>query len=92
MYGHNGVGGAMRDFYSSPSDPLFWMHHAMVDRHYRIWQNKDAGRLNYVNGNGADGRPLTLDTSIVLNGLKPNLQIRDIMNTMGGFLCYKYDY
>lgn len=93
MYGHNGIGGAMRDFYSSPSDPIFWLHHGMVDRHFRIWQNNDKpSRVNYINGNGPDKKPLTMDTGIFLSGLKPDLKVRDIMNTMGGFLCYKYDY
>lgn len=90
-YGHRGIGAVMSDFYSSPSDPVFWLHHAMVDRHFRIWQNDDSNRLDYIDGNGPDGKPLTMDTTIYLNGLKPDLKIRDIMNTLGGFLCYRYD-
>ncbi|KAJ4290193.1 hypothetical protein N0V90_010408 [Kalmusia sp. IMI 367209] len=91
-YGHNGIGGTMRDFYTSPSDPVFWLHHGMVDRHFRIWQNLDGNRVNYIDGTGPDGNTLTMDTDIYLNGLKPNLKVRDIMNTLGGFLCYRYDY
>ncbi|KAF1977593.1 Di-copper centre-containing protein [Bimuria novae-zelandiae CBS 107.79] len=91
-YGHNGIGGVMRDFYSSPGDPVFWLHHAMVDRHFRVWQNDDPNRVNYIDGTGPDGKGLTMDTPIYLNGLKPDLRIRDVMNTLGGFLCYRYDY
>jgi tyrosinase len=31
--GHWQIGGSMSDFNSSPSDPLFFIHHAMVDRY-----------------------------------------------------------
>lgn len=91
-YGHNGIGGVMRDVYASPGDPIFWLHHGMVDRHFRIWQNNDSGRTKYIDGNGPNGVPLTMDTPIYLNSLQPNLKVSDIMNTLGGFLCYKYNY
>jgi tyrosinase len=91
-YGHNGIGGAMRDVYASPGDPVFWLHHGMVDRHFRIWQNNDPVRKTYINGNGPNNTPLTMDTDIYLNSLKPNLKVRDVMDTMGGFLCYRYSY
>lgn len=91
-YGHNGIGGVMRDVYASPGDPIFWLHHGMVDRHFRIWQNNDSGRTKYIDGTGPNGVALTMNTAIMLNGLQPNLKVSDIMNTMGGFLCYKYNY
>ena len=91
-YGHNGVGGVMRDVYASPGDPVFWLHHGMVDRHFRIWQNADSARLSYIDGTAAGGTPLTLDTSIVLNGLMPNMKVRDVMNTVASPMCYKYIY
>lgn len=30
--GHWQIGGSMMDFYSSPADPLFYLHHAQVDK------------------------------------------------------------
>jgi tyrosinase len=91
-YGHIGTGGEMNDFFASPNDPVFWLHHGMVDRHFRIWQNDDGNRVNYIDGVGPDGKALTMDTTIYLNGLKPDVKIRDVMNTLGGVLCYRYDY
>jgi tyrosinase len=39
---HNGihvwVGGTMTDIGTAAYDPLFWAHHAMVDRVWRLWQ------------------------------------------------------
>jgi tyrosinase len=91
-YGHNGIGGVMRDVYASPGDPVFWLHHAMVDRHFRIWQNDDSSRTGYIDGTSTGGAPLTLDTDIVLNGLGPTMKVRDVMNTLSSPLCYKYSY
>lgn len=39
--GHRGIGGDMADLYSSPSDPAFYFHHAMVDRVWTIWEARD---------------------------------------------------
>jgi tyrosinase len=39
---HNGVhvwvGGTMGDIATAAYDPLFWAHHAMIDRVWRLWQ------------------------------------------------------
>ena len=39
---HNGihvwVGGTMSDISTAAYDPLFWAHHAMIDRIWRLWQ------------------------------------------------------
>jgi tyrosinase len=39
---HNGVhvwvGGTMADIATAAYDPLFWAHHAMIDRVWRLWQ------------------------------------------------------
>ncbi|KAF2478297.1 Di-copper centre-containing protein [Lindgomyces ingoldianus] len=91
-WGHNGIGAVMSDVYASPGDPVFWLHHAFVDRNYRIWQNADAARVGYIDGTDRVGNPLTLDTVVSVNGMRPNVQIRDIINTMGDKLCYKYNY
>jgi tyrosinase len=37
--GHFQVGGIQLDVFASPSDPIFWLHHAQVDRLWTIWQN-----------------------------------------------------
>jgi tyrosinase len=40
-WGHNGVGAVMQDTWASPADAFFFLHHAFIDRNFRIWQNKD---------------------------------------------------
>jgi tyrosinase len=91
-WGHNGIGAVMQDPYGSPGDPVFWLHHGFIDRNYRIWQNANSARVSYVDGTDAAHNPLTLDTSVSVNGIRPNVRIRDILNTMDTTLCYKYNY
>ena len=40
---NNAVGGTM-DSSSSPADPLFWLHHANIDRLWVSWQQTHASK------------------------------------------------
>lgn len=91
-YGHNGVGSVMADVQASPGDMFFWLHHAFVDRTYRLWTNKNSQWLTQINGNDINGNALTLDTTVNTYGMMPDVKIRDIIDTTGTTLCYKYDY
>lgn len=92
-WGHNGVGAVMQDVYASPADPVFWLHHGFIDRNFRIWQNQNSGvRTTTVDGTDIDGNALTLDTSINVYSFKPDVKIRDVLDTTGQTLCYKYNY
>ena len=42
---HVWVGGTMGDPDWAAYDPLFWAHHTMVDRLWRIWQHRNPGAL-----------------------------------------------
>jgi tyrosinase len=35
---HNWAGGTMKDLMYSPKDPMFWLHHANVDRIWSLWK------------------------------------------------------
>lgn len=93
-WGHNGIGAVMQDVYASPGDPTFWLHHMFIDRNYRIWQNGNPSRVTAsgIDGNDGGGNRLTLDTWVHMNNIRPSVQIRDIINTLDGKLCYKYNY
>ena len=41
---HNLIGGAMADIVISPRDPLFWVHHANIDRLWLAWFEAGDGR------------------------------------------------
>ncbi|EEH10777.1 conserved hypothetical protein [Histoplasma capsulatum G186AR] len=97
-YGHNGIGSVMMDVAGSPSDPIFFMHHAFIDRNFRVWQNEAQARWTTINGVDSHGTPLTLDTVISVAGIRPDVRIRQILDTLGGAsiggvpFCYRYDY
>jgi len=91
-WGHNGIGAVMEDPYASPADPVFWLHHGFIDRNFRIWQNGNPSvRTTTINGKDHFGNALTLDTTINMQGLRPDITVRDILDTTGK-LCYKYNY
>lgn len=94
-YGHNGIGAVMSDVYASPSDPVFFLHHLFVDRNFRIWQNADSARKTSINGcvdQNSPCTPLTMDTWVYMHNLRPNVQVKDILDTMNGVMCYRYTY
>ncbi|KAF1358135.1 Di-copper centre-containing protein [Lizonia empirigonia] len=92
-WGHNGIGSVMQDTYASPADPVFFLHHAFIDRNFRIWQNAGGNaRVSAISGTDASGNQLTLDTTVNVKGIRPTVRIRDILNTQSSLLCYKYSY
>lgn len=90
------------DFYISPGDPVFWLHHGQIDRVWWIWQNLDpAARTNVVAGHlrpenpGAPPSPLgTLDDVLDMGVLGPSMTISQASSSMGltgGNFCYIYE-
>ena len=76
-------------------DPLFYIHHAFVDRLWWKWQSEDpANRLYQLGGPVKQGgsEETTLDHVMTTYGIRPNVTVRDVMDIQGGFLCYEYDY
>ncbi|KAK2803586.1 hypothetical protein FQN51_003348 [Onygenales sp. PD_10] len=84
------------DFFTSPGDPAFFLHHAMIDRVYWIWQNLDpAKRLTEIAGtitvfNEPPSRNTTVDDIIDLNNLAEARRIGDLQDTTSGPFCYRY--
>ena len=75
-------------------DPVFFLHHSNIDRLWWEWQQKDLWhRLTEYAGprsaSSADDSA-SLDDLLELGDLGPSVQVRDIMNTMEGDLCYVY--
>ncbi|KAL1627406.1 hypothetical protein SLS54_002331 [Diplodia seriata] len=100
--GHYGVGGTygqMGDLYASPTDPIFYMHHANLDRVWWSWQAMDLeARLTDISGpiylmdyDNAQGGNVTLDFPMTLGVNAENVTVGDVMDIKGGVLCYEYD-
>jgi tyrosinase len=87
----------MRNVWSSPNDPVFFMHHAQLDRIWALWQSLnssylyDMGGPVYPNGTGHT----TLDYPVrMMEEIAPQVPIREVMDTLNrntqGILCYEY--
>ncbi|KAH7083569.1 hypothetical protein FB567DRAFT_87419 [Paraphoma chrysanthemicola] len=95
--GHFSIGGDAGDFFSSPNDPVFFMHHSMLDRVWWIWQALHLDQAKTVAGtitlfNNPPSRNATLKDVIQMNYLDlPNAKIEEVLSTLGGEpLCYIY--
>ncbi|KAH7398598.1 hypothetical protein BKA66DRAFT_546137 [Pyrenochaeta sp. MPI-SDFR-AT-0127] len=63
--GHYAIGGDGGDFFSSPNDPVFFMHHAMVDRLWWIWQALHLNQARTVAGTiTLNNNPPSRDTTV----------------------------
>lgn len=94
--GHYAMGGDGSDVFTSLNDPAFYLHHAMVDRLYWIWQILHPAEAGKVNGtitfrNNPPSREGTVDDLLDVGRLGPAVPIRDVLDTLGGApLCYIY--
>lgn len=48
--GHNWVGGDMSNAMISPNDPIFWCHHAQIDRIWSAWQINNPNEKAFLSG------------------------------------------
>ncbi|KAM5350402.1 hypothetical protein ACJ41O_006907 [Fusarium nematophilum] len=107
--GHLGIGGdtgELSDMYSSPGDPIFFLHHANIDRLWDKWQRLDwPTRRSDISGpdtqyaypynyfGDRDYHNVTLDYEMNFGNLIPGRQyvtVKDVMDIQGGRFCYKY--
>ncbi|ORY08686.1 hypothetical protein BCR34DRAFT_569456 [Clohesyomyces aquaticus] len=98
--GHYTMGGDPgRDLFTSPGEPLFWLHHSGIDRTWWIWQQLDCKTRTSAQGISGTGTFLnqppspdtTLDTPIDLGyAVGPAVTMRDLMSTTDGPFCYVY--
>ncbi|KAH7374341.1 hypothetical protein BKA66DRAFT_422764 [Pyrenochaeta sp. MPI-SDFR-AT-0127] len=86
------------DFYTSPGDPYFFLHHAMIDRVWYIWQSLEFGNRQQVIAGGTNftggGHPQRLDDVQdleVLNVGGKAYPIKELVSTVAGPFCYIYE-
>lgn len=83
---HNDVGGLMAEFSTAALDPIFWLHHANIDRLWEIWRT-EPGRLD-------PSRTEWLDFSFDLHESEGNpitFTPREMLVTTAPPLSYEYD-
>ncbi|KAF6827768.1 tyrosinase central domain protein [Colletotrichum plurivorum] len=88
-----------RDFFTSPGDPVFYLHHGMVDRLWWIWQMLSpherqftdravAGTNTFLNMPPSPNT--TLDDFLDYGYAGQGIKIRDAMSILSGPYCYVY--
>jgi len=98
---HYALGGDPgRDVFTSPGDPAFYLHHAMIDRVWWIWQMLNPRERVYgdsaISGtNTFLNQPPSANTTLedyVNYGYAagPPRKIKDLMSTLAGPFCYVY--
>ncbi|KAJ1952995.1 hypothetical protein IWQ62_006094, partial [Dispira parvispora] len=82
---HLGIQGDMSTMHA-PNDPLFFMHHAMVDKIWAVWQRRSRDNLYRYDGNNADG------SAVTLNDRMPGLRgdVGSIMDPLSVNNCVEY--
>src|ERR1700760_131065 len=96
----------MSNLWTSPNDPLFYMHHTELDRLWAIWQGSNTTRLNDVAapstisfaGLLSKAQPAaktTKQTMVWMGQFPPSLAIGKVADTQNrdgsGALCYRYE-
>ncbi|KAI8624806.1 hypothetical protein F5Y19DRAFT_467558 [Xylariaceae sp. FL1651] len=85
------------DFFFSPLEPVFYLHHGQIDRMYFIWQNLDwdnrqtmAGTITMMNQ--PPSRNGTLDDTLDISPVGSSYKFRQLLDTVGGSpFCFVYE-
>lgn len=93
--GHNTIGDVMSDFFASPQDPAFTLHHGMIDRLWAMWQAGNVSRRHAMHGtssiwNNPKTAPVTLDTVLEFGILGSPKTMRELMDPTAFNYCYRY--
>lgn len=74
-------------------DPLFFLHHAQMDRLWWMWQQRDPQNRMAAAGDHNSRHVIamaTLDDDVDVDKLAPPVKVKDVLETEWGFLCYRY--
>lgn len=87
---HIGVGGVnprglMSGFDTAGLDPVFWLHHANVDRLWEVWLGRREGRANPEAARWLDKR-----FSMGTGSVATDLTVKDVLDTEKAPLRYRY--
>ena len=85
---HDGVGGLMDDPDTAALDPIFWLHHANIDRLWEVWHRQGPAFKNPTDPRWLTGVSFTLHDDSGTPVAFDASQMLDTTNILGG---YTYD-
>jgi tyrosinase len=85
---HVGVGGFMGRFHTAALDPLFWLHHANIDRLWEVWRQRSAAHTNPIEAQWLTG--VTFDFHDGLGNIFTHAS-QDVIDTQAAPLEYVYE-
>lgn len=94
--GHFSIGLTLQDFFASPADPAFFLHHSMIDRLWMIWQELDPDvRVGELSGtstifNGNSTPEVTMETVQNWGVLGVERKTGEMSRVGEGGFCYEY--
>lgn len=96
--GHFAANGDASDFFSSPTDPSFFLHHSMIDRMYWLWQALHLDDAEDIAGtvtvlNNPPSRDAVKEDTLDLGVNADIITIGDALSPVGGGgspFCYVY--
>lgn len=84
---HVAIGGSMGTTSGAARDPIFWLHHANIDRLWEAWLRQGGGRTNPASADWKDQSFGFFDSG----KNRVTMKASDIENTSGPVLNYVYD-
>ncbi|KEP46722.1 tyrosinase tyrosinase: common central domain protein [Rhizoctonia solani 123E] len=87
---HDAIHGDLGEHYS-PNDPLFYLHHAQVDRMWTQWQGRNKTRIQDYAGNtiqNSTANDARLNDMMPMLGLAESRTVESMMDTQANGLCY----
>ncbi|TEB19464.1 Di-copper centre-containing protein [Coprinellus micaceus] len=91
--GHFAVSGDLTNYYTSPNEPLFYLHHSGLDRLWWKWQHSKPGRLQEIGGRSSPLPPygkVTPALQLSFGALAPPITVGRILDTSYEPYCYAY--
>lgn len=74
---HVAIGGWMGNPLTAAQDPIFWLHHANIDRYWNVWLKQGGGRANPTNNSTWRNRAFTFFRG---DGTQVQMTACDILN------------
>ena len=85
---HSEVGGWLGQFHTAGLDPLFWLHHANIDRLWEVWLKRNAA---FANPSSAAWLTALVFPIHNATGAATTFTSKDVLDTRAPLLAYEYE-